>query len=469
MKIFHKLDGTDDWISSTEAFSRDELKDKEGNKIPNGSSSIYNSIYFKKPLLCTELRIMMNQPIKKKSFSITYVKFFTKNSKGIMKTSFGTKKMCWYVNTNVPREDQNLYTYPCVKTIFFGTANDMFELTTNRMIKNLNTGLCVGYDINTSEVVLKDCKSEGSSYQINYNLDSSIYFDRMTGTAIYYEKTKDSIMNFVDEKTETHVSSEADKSQYKKENMLLKGEDYWASVPGEKSVTLQFYFGKIHCQSCKQKGKFEKKIIDLIKIFWVREPLDFSVYTWNAGGNWKNVGNFKKNTSMLTEITLVAETATAMMIRITNGKDIPDFGNTTSYAIKEVVVGCKSSKLKVGKFDDKDASTRSFDFEAQNYINNGNQNSLDDSINAMTKGFESLVASYKEIKKNLSSIDKLCKEGAVLRNKMIELSKSVGDDAVSKLNNFDEESRQSQNSRFSAQLNLSGETASYSSSLGVKS
>jgi hypothetical protein len=101
MKIFHKLDGANDWTPSSETFIRDELKDKSGNKIPLGSSSLYNTIYFNKPLLCTQIRIMMNQPIKKKSFSINKVKFFQKNSKGIIKTTFGTKKMCWYVNTSI--------------------------------------------------------------------------------------------------------------------------------------------------------------------------------------------------------------------------------------------------------------------------------------------------------------------------------------------------------------------------------
>merc|ERR1712032_300239 len=155
------------------------------------------------------------------------------------------------------------------------------------MGKNLFSGLCVGYNDTTKEVVLKKCKTHGSSYQINYNLDSSMYFDRLKDTAIYVEKSLESIMNFIDEKTEINVSSQADANIYKKENMILKGENYWASVPGDNLVTLQFYFGKIKCHECKENGKFEKKIIDLIKIYWVREPLDFTVHIWNAGGSWK--------------------------------------------------------------------------------------------------------------------------------------------------------------------------------------
>jgi hypothetical protein len=329
MKIFYKLDSSIDWIPATESFSRDELKDKEGDKIPAGSSSNFNTIYFKKPLLCTEFRVMMNQPLKKKSFSITFVKFYQKISRGIIKTTYGTKKMCWYVNTNKPRENQNIYTYPCLRCLMFGTGNEMYELTTNRQIKNLNTGLCVGYDKDTKEVVLKGCKDQGSAYKINYNLDASMYFDRMEDTAIYVEKTKDSIINFIDGNTEISVSSEADRNRYKKENMLLKGEDYWASNPGEKSVSIQFFFGKIKCD-CKENGQFEKKIIDIIKIYWVREPLDFSVYTWTSGGSWKNVGNYKNNKIQLTEITLIADTASGLMIRITAGNKIPDFGGMNS-------------------------------------------------------------------------------------------------------------------------------------------
>ena len=183
MKIFYKLDSGSDWIAATEVFSREELRDREGVKIPIGSTSNFNTILFKKPLICSQFKIMMNQPVKKKSFSLEVVRFYQRINKVIIKTSIGHKKLCWYMNTDIPRIEKNLLTYPCIKTVFYSTGNELFQLTTNRMIKSINTGNCVGYNEYTKDIVLKTCeegpwKLDRSRVKLikdlieRYNLDS---------------------------------------------------------------------------------------------------------------------------------------------------------------------------------------------------------------------------------------------------------------------------------------------------------
>lgn len=467
MKIFYKLDQETDWIPATEIFSRDELKDKQGNKIPIGSSSDYNTIYFKKPLLCTEFRIMMNLPVKKKSFSIEKVYFFQKISKGIIKTSVDPKKSCWYINTDVPRENVPIFTYPCTKVIMAGTGNEIFESTTNKMIKSLASGLCVGYSEVTKEVLLKSCENEGSAYVIQYNLDSSMYFDRNTDTAIYMDQKSD-VTNFINSETEIITSSEADQNQYKKENILLKGENYWASVPGQQDVTIQFIFGKIKCD-CKENGAYEKRIIDIIRISWEREPLDFSVYIWNPGFSWKNIYATKGNTSKSTEISLIAETATGMMIRMTNGNKLPDLGDMVSYAIKSVVVGFKGYLLKYGAYKDRSIDTRLFEFEVQNFITKASTKDYNQSLQSLGQNFEKSVSAYKLVKTNLPSIDKVKKQGSDMCKKLHSFSSTVGEEAIASLNNFKQNSLKGfENSQFTEALTKFGEASALASVVGSK-
>lgn len=467
MKIFYKLDQSSDWIPATEVFSRDELKDKKGNKLPIGSSSIYNSIYFKKPLLCTEFRIMMNQPVKKKSFSIEKVNFFQKISKGIIKTSIGAKKSCWYINTNLPRDGVPIFVYPCIKAIMFGTGNEIFEYTTNRMIKSLTSNLCVGYNEVTKEVLLKSCENEGSAYIIQYNLDSSMYFDRITDTAIYMDQASD-VTNYINSETEIITSSEADRNQYKKENILIKGENYWASVPGQKDVTIQFIFGKVKCD-CKDNGKYEKRIIDIIRISWEREPVDFSVYIWNPGFSWKAVYSARGNTSKSTEISLIAETATGIMIRMTNGNKLPDLGDMVSYAIKNVVVGFKGYKLKYGEYKDRSIDSRLFEFEVQNFIAKSSLKSFDASLKNLGQNFEKSISSYKLIKASFPVVDKVKKQGNEMCKKLNSFSSSVGEETIASLNNFKQNTlKKFDNSQFTDALNKFGEPSAIASTIGSK-
>jgi len=468
MKIFFKLDQASDWKPATEIFSRDELKDKAGNQIPIGSSSDFNSIYFKKPLFCTELRIMMNQPVKKKSFSLEKVLFYQKISNGIIRTSAGAKKSCWYINSDVPRDGLNIFIYPCLKTVMFATGNELFEMTTSKKIRSIKSGLCVGYNEKTKEVLLKTCQRSSRAYSIEFNLDSSMYFDRLIDTAIYMDRKSD-VINYINQDTEIIATSEADRNQFKKENILFKGENYWASVPGQQDVTIQFIFGKIKCDDCPENGRYEKRIVDIIRISWEREPIDFSVYLWNPGFSWKNIATFKKNTEKATEISLVAETATGIMIRMTKGNSLPDFGNQVTYAIKSVTAGFKGYKLKYGEYKNQSVDTRLFEFEVQSIVPKGNNTkNFDSAFQKLGQIFEKSVNAYKLVKSSFVNIDKVKRQGAEMCKKLNSFSSTIGEEAISSLTMFKQTSlKMSENSAFTASLSKMGEvsaSASFSSS-----
>ena len=63
MKIFYKLNESKDWIGATETF----IKDDKNRKSRRSRNTTY-TIYFKKSLLCKQFKIMMNEPLEKRSF-----------------------------------------------------------------------------------------------------------------------------------------------------------------------------------------------------------------------------------------------------------------------------------------------------------------------------------------------------------------------------------------------------------------
>merc|ERR1712032_16200 len=142
------------------------------------------------------------------------------------------------------------------------------------------------------------------------------------------------------------------------------------------------------------------------------------------------------------------------MIRISNGKNIPDFGNNVSYAIKEIIAGTNSYKLKYGKYEDKNLSSRSFDFENQQFINKGDSKSLDNSIKSMMSNYENSLSSFKNIKHNLSTIDQIARTGQEMCKKLSSFKNQIGEKTLLNLNKLNEDVKKTQNSNFTKNLNL---------------
>lgn len=280
-KIYFKLDAKSDWTPATDAFNKVNVKDKNGNLITSANTAEYNTIYFNKPVFCKKLRIMMNEPTKKGSFSIHKVNFYTKRNTGIFKAGQmqGDKgDFCWYVNTDKPREGSLLIVYSCIDAIIMGIGNEIFNMETNSQIKLQNTKLCVGYSSKTKEVMLRPCGKERSAFMISVNKDGSMSFVGDESNALFIDNKDKTGPNLLNDKTEIIASSELDKNEHKKENILIKGNHYWSSAVGQKDVTIQFLFGKIDCKDCPEKGEYESQKIDMITINWIHHQrnLEFS-------------------------------------------------------------------------------------------------------------------------------------------------------------------------------------------------
>jgi len=459
-KIFYKLDHKSDWISATDTFNKKKIKDQQGNLIQGGNISDHNTIYFNKPLYCRKLRIMMNEPTKKNSFSINKVNFFSMVSTGIFKApNFpGVKgEMCWYINTDKPREGSLLIAYSCLDSIIMGTGNEIFNIETSGLIKLKSTGLCVGYDNNTTEVMLKTCSEERSAYQITYDKDNSMYFVGEENMALYIENKDKSGPNILKSGIDIIATSELDQNDHRKENVVLGGETSWTSAVGQKDVTIQFLFGKILCSDCPEKDEYESIKIDIIKIMWEFHPKKFGVYIWRPGFSWKNVGSYSNNTEKVTQISLVNESAAGIMIHITDGYQHQDYNNEIIYSMKKIKATYNGNKIKIGDKSSKDASLKFFDFEKQGYTSNTQTAGYENAFKALGITQEKCVSAYKMLKLTFPGIAKLKKLGNEVCNKIYYFQSSIGNNTIKSLTKFKSGLGKISNNRFLKFLGKFGE------------
>jgi len=469
MKIFYRLDESKDWIGETEVFIKEEQKDKHGNIIPSKGNTTY-TIYFKKALLCSQFKIMMNDPLKKGSFSIHKVKFFTKINRGIIMAPLIDKKIshCWYINSNIVRKNIPVYLYPCTDGISVPNSNEIFQIFPNHQIKPQNSNLCVGHDIKTNDVILIDCTESSSAVKIFYNEDYTMYFNGLKDSPIAVD-TKNKNINFINEKTEITVSSEADTNEFKKENLLNEGNSHWESAAGKEEVTLQLLFGKIVCDECPEKGKFESRKIDSIKIKWEKEPSKFSVFLWNPGQSWKTVATYDNYSDKITNINLTQETAAGLMIKISNGKQYAELGNQVAYGITSVGVFFNASPLVIKESSKTPTDKKIFDFETQAILYKQIGNDLVDSMTDLGKNYEKSVATYKVMKKSIIEVDMGKKKNTELCKTLSKLNDIVKNKEVDKLEKFKREHiKQIRSNKFNKYLKKFNDQVALENILGIK-
>lgn len=411
----------------------------------------------------------MNEPTKKSSFSIAAVNFYSKRNTGIFKAPKfpGPKgEPCWYVNTDKPREGSLLVAYSCVDSITMGTGNEIFSIETNGLIKLRNTNLCVGYSEATKEVMLKSCAEERSAFVLNYDKDNSMYFVGQESNALYIENKDKTGPNVINTETEIIATSELDKNEHKKENILLGGNNFWSSAVGQQDVTLQFLFGKIKCNDCPERDEYESVKIDSIKINWVSHPKKFGVYVWRPGFSWKNVGSYSNYTEKVTEISLINEAAAGIMIHITDGYKSPDFNNEIIYSIKVVSATYNGNKIKMGAKNSKDTALKLFDFEKQSFTAITQTSGFDNSFKQLGISQEKCVSAYKMLRLSFPNISKLKKQGKEFCSKIYSFQSSIGNNTIQSLTTFKGGIGKVSNNRFLGFLGKFGEYK-FGASMGV--
>lgn len=182
-----------------------------------------NSLIFHKPIFVISVRITMFDPLKSFKFSIFKVRFFNirTNLMIINKTIDECKEYCLYINTNIPMEGTNVTAVECLDGMSTADNRELFQFYGDRSIRDFNSKHCIGFDLSTNNVVLKDCGFT-TTYRIMTNDDGSLSFNGYEDKCIGIDMSKFVSDNFVNVNTDLKTSSEMENDIYRKENLLSK-------------------------------------------------------------------------------------------------------------------------------------------------------------------------------------------------------------------------------------------------------
>ena len=219
-RVYFKLDLNSEFIPATDVYIKTSAVNAEGQKSTDNGNSDENAILFNKPIIARVIRIALNEPLKKHSFSIRKIRFFVKQNTVIIKNSLvgQCKDLCFYVNTDKPRENSLVEAYSCVDCISTGNNNELFVYTKNRAITHVNSKLCVGFS-SAGELVLKNCSTHKPAYTVQFHSDNTLFFDGYAEDCFYIDDKKSMSANYVTDSTDILVTSSADDQTYKKENI----------------------------------------------------------------------------------------------------------------------------------------------------------------------------------------------------------------------------------------------------------
>ena len=338
----------------------------EGKISSDDATSEHNAIAFHKPIFARRIRINLNEPLKKSSFSIWSVKFFQKRTTMLIKNELfdDTQHFCMYVNTNKPREGTEVVAYSCLQSLVLGNNNEMFIYYNDSSVRHFLSKMCVGFN-EKHILILKKCGDFNAPFTIQLRSDNTLYFNGYQDQCIIMDETKKISDNLVLPETEIFITSQADNQTFKKENIKLSGESYWHSPPGQKKITVQILFGKM--TKGPMKGQYENIKIDLIKIDWIKAPKKFSVFTWKPGNSWVLRHVYSDYDKKISEIEIVGEEVAAVMLVLQESQIYEEFAGAPAYAIKEVSIVYNSMSLKMGNCANFGNRLKVFDFDNQNY------------------------------------------------------------------------------------------------------
>jgi hypothetical protein len=434
-RVFFKLDDKDEYIPVTDVVQKTSFISKEGQIQDKDSYSPYNAVVFHKPIFAKRIRINLNEPIKKNSFSIFFVKFFQKKTTLLIKNELMDENQhwCFYVNTNYPIQDTKVEAYPCLQALALSNNNELWIHNTDSTIRHFNSNMCLAFDVE-NELVLRPCGVYKPAFTVQNRRDETLFFTGYEKNCLVMDESKKVSGNFISEETDIIITTQADGQTYKKENVKFTGENIWHSAPGQNKATVQILFGKM--KKGPQKGKYESKKIDLIKIDWIKPPKKFMVYTWRPGFSWTLRHVYQNYSEKNSEIRIVGEEASAIMLVLEQSHFYPELGRMAGYAIREIIVTYNSIKLKNDNCSNYKESFKVFDFDTQGYHKLENTNEYNKVRQKLSTTFEKTVANYNNIKKSKAYTQKSHIQAQGLLSKLNQVKSNIADKTIKNLRNF---------------------------------
>lgn len=429
-KIFFNYDSTkSEYIPATPNYSKYDHVTQFATKSSKNALSLENTIIFNRPILAKQIKIAMSEPINNSFFAINSVSFYEMTNHIIIKNEVLLKntQLCLFVNSNKIKVGEIVEAYSCLEAVGIGNNNEIFIQDINKSIRHMNSGLCLGFN-KASELALTKCSKYAPPFTLQTRSDLSLFFTGYPNKCLVIDITNKSNVNFISPLTEVITTSDLDNS-YSRKNLINDGETYWHSAPGDPKVTLQILFGKT------STGEIESKKIDMIKLEWIREPKEFSVYTWNKGQTWILRQMFKDNESKQSEIPLYGVEAAGLMLVLKKSNNQADLADLPAYALKSVFVGADTYKVKFEECNAYSEKSKTFDFEPQLFFQNPNTKKANDEFNTLTVSFEKVLSLYKQIKEKWSYISAI-KEHMSQYKKHFDVIQSKQNNIIQTVYNF---------------------------------
>lgn len=284
-----------------------------------------NTIFFNQSPHVKKLRIVSNE-----LFEIEKSYFYSnKETTGIILSNLDNEDICLYINDNSPSIDSEIEGTDCFSVISNGDNRELFVYDSdNYVLKHYNSNLCIGEK--NKKIVLQKCDEKNSVY-LKYLNKKFVVNDK----CIIEMDSRNSFNNLIDEElSEVYVTSQNE--NYNKNNILVKGDSIWQSLPREGGNTIEeivIYYNK--------NNHLEEKHIDKIFLIWKEEPSEFEVFSYNGHDNyWVKIGDFSNNIENTNEIE-IASNIKSSGIKIKMIKT-----NYQAYSLKYIYIGYYSYRLQ---------------------------------------------------------------------------------------------------------------------------
>lgn len=211
-----------EYTAATEDFDKKPFM-IAGSMTSSSAISPSNAIIFGTPILATRVRIELKQPLRSGRFGISKVRFWKKRNIVIVKNINvePSTNYCFFVNTNIPRQDSLVEAYDCVKAVSVGKNQELMIMNTDSTVRLFNNeGLCIWFSP-AQQLVLRDCGPR-AQYIIYPRTDGTLYFNGYQDNSIFIDDTQTTSPNFINDRTTFIVTSQADSQTFKKENIRRK-------------------------------------------------------------------------------------------------------------------------------------------------------------------------------------------------------------------------------------------------------
>lgn len=210
-------------IPLTNEISKFEKINSDGSKGNYSQVSPNNALSFLKPIFAKAIRVTMIEPLKSRKFSVNKVRFYNiRTTMMIVNQSVDPcNQYCLYINTSEPKDGTVVEAMECLSGMSTADNRELFQYWSDRSVRTYSKKHCLGFDMATHDLILKDCPYY-TPFMVVTNADNSLSFKGYESMCIALDTSQSISSNFVNEKTNLKASSEFDKGQYKKENILSK-------------------------------------------------------------------------------------------------------------------------------------------------------------------------------------------------------------------------------------------------------